>query len=173
MLMFHVQSPKTPSAAQVGRFFIQGCWSAAWARVSARRILDTLNVSLRFTLQRACHASARFSLIGGVLLLSASPTRGAPPAHDYPTETRVEFVNECIAKHGGKLSHVYQCSCVIDRIADVLPYDEFVEASTFAKYASLPGEGGGIFRDSEGAKAKAKHYREVEKKAYSDCGLEG
>ena len=50
-------------------------------------------------------------------------------------------------------------------------YDDFVEASTFAQYATLPGEGGGIFRDSEQAKAKAKQFRELEKKAYRACGL--
>ena len=43
-------------------------------------------------------------------------------------------------------------------------YDDFVEVSTFAHYATLPGEGGGIFRDSDEAKAKAKQFRELEKK---------
>jgi hypothetical protein len=66
---------------------------------------------------------------------------------------------------------VYQCSCVIDDIANTLSYDDFVEASTFAHYATLPGEGGGIFRDSEQAKARAKQFRELEKKAYLACGL--
>jgi hypothetical protein len=125
------------------------------------------------TLQRACHAGRPLTLIASALLLTAAPARGAPPTHDYPTHARVEYVHECIEKHGGKLSHVYQCSCAIDRIADVLTYDEFVEASTFAKYSGLPGEGGGIFRDSDAAKAQAKRYRELEKKAFGDCGLAG
>ena len=33
------------------------------------------------------------------------------------------------------------------------------------------GERGGIFRDSEQAKAKAKQFRELEKNAYRACGL--
>jgi len=133
----------------------------------------TLDARPPMTMQRLCHASARMGLLGATLWLSAAaPVYAGPPVHDYPTHARVEFVNECIGKHGGKLSQLYQCSCAIDRIANALEYDDFVEASTFAKYASLPGEGGAIFRDSEAAKDKAKLYRELEKNAYRECGLE-
>jgi hypothetical protein len=108
----------------------------------------------------------------GAAWLCASPTAGADsPVHDYPTVARVEFVQECIGKHGGKLENLYQCSCAIDRIANGLSYDEFVEASTYAKYSGLPGEGGGIFRDSDQARQMAKRYREAEAEAYRSCGL--
>jgi hypothetical protein len=46
-----------------------------------------------------------------------------------------------------------------------------VEASTFAKYSTLPGEGGGLFRDSEEAKKKGRLYREVEAEAFNACGV--
>ena len=83
----------------------------------------------------------------------------------------MEYVIDCAARGGDKLSRVYQCSCVIDDIANTLTYDDFVEVSTFARYSTLAGEGGGIFRDSEQAKAKAKQFRELEKNAYRACGL--
>jgi hypothetical protein len=108
-----------------------------------------------------------FAVAAGLI----TPVYGAPPAHNYPTQARVEYVNDCVARNGGKLSQVYQCSCVIDDIANTLAYDDFVEVSTFARYATLPGEGGGIFRDSDEAKAKAKRFRELEKNAYRACGL--
>jgi hypothetical protein len=125
-------------------------------------------------LQRPCHERMRtillcFALSAGVI----APASGAPPAHAYPTQARVEYVNDCVAKNGDKLSLVYQCSCVIDDIANTLTYDEFVEVSTFAHYATLPGERAGIFRDSDEAKAKAKQFRELEKNAYRACGLGG
>ena len=123
-------------------------------------------------LQRTCHGRMHAILLGAAMyagLLTAA--NSAPPAHDYPTQARVEYVNECVAKSGGKLSQVYQCSCVIDDIANTLTYDDYVEVSTFAHYATLPGEGGGIFRDSDEAKAKAKQFRELEKNAYRACGL--
>ena len=93
------------------------------------------------------------------------------PVNNYPTVARVEFVQECIATHGGKLENLYQCSCAIDRIANALSYDEFVEASTYARYSTLPGEGGGIFRDSDTARQMAKRYRETQAEAYRSCGL--
>lgn len=123
-------------------------------------------------LQRPCHVRMRASLLGLAALCGCIATaQGVPPANNYPTTARVEFVNDCIARNGGKLSQLYQCSCVIDDIANTLTYDEFVEVQTFSKYATLPGEGGGIFRDSDEAKAKAKRYREIEKNAYRACGL--
>jgi len=123
------------------------------------------------TLQRSCHTGTGWSLVGMAWLTSfAGPAWSDPAAHDYPTHARVEYVNECVAK-AGRLSNLYQCSCAIDRIAKRLSYDEFVEAATFARYASLPGEGGAIFRDSERARSMAKLYKELEADAYRACGL--
>jgi len=123
-------------------------------------------------LQRPCHERVRVILVGTLLSVGLiTSAYAAPPAHDYPTQARVEYVNDCVARNGGKLSQVYQCSCVIDDIANTLSYDDFVEVSTFAHYSTLPGEGGGIFRDSKDAKDKAKRFRELEKNAYKACGL--
>jgi hypothetical protein len=93
------------------------------------------------------------------------------PKNNFPTLARVEYVQECINRTGGKQTNMYQCVCVVDRIADVMTYDEFVEASTFAKYSTLPGEGGGLFRDTDEAKEKAKLFRSVEGEAFRACNL--
>ena len=123
------------------------------------------------TMQRLCQTRALPALLSAASLCISSAAAADSPVHDYPTVARVEFVQECIGAHGGKLENLYQCACAIDRIANALSYDEFVEASTYAKYSSLPGEGGGIFRDSDLARQKAKRYREVEAEAYRSCGL--
>ena len=128
-------------------------------------------------LQYLCHL-IRISTLIGCMSTSvwADPSRSDAPgdaasAHDYPTVARVEYVNDCIGKNGGKLAALYQCSCVIDRIANALTYDDFVEASTFAKYAALPGQGGGIFRDSDQARKLAKSFRDLEADAWRGCGI--
>ena len=123
------------------------------------------------TMQRVCQICRTPLLLVTASLCSGPAAVADSPVHDYPTVARVEFVQDCIATHGGKLENLYQCSCAIDRIANSLSYDEFVEASTYAKYATLPGEGGGIFRDSDTAKQMAKRYRETEAEAYRSCGL--
>jgi hypothetical protein len=106
-----------------------------------------------------------------MLCWCAMPARSDVPRNDYPTTARVEYVQECMTKNGGVLSDMYKCSCTIDRIAERLTYDDFVEAATFARYATLPGEGGGIFRDPDHARERAKLYRSVEADAYRVCGL--
>lgn len=104
--------------------------------------------------------------------LSTGPARSdEPPRNDYPTYARVQYVQDCAARAGGSQADVYKCSCVIDKLAEHLTYDEFVEASTFAHYATLPGEGGGIFRDPQEAKDQTKRYRTLEADAYRACGL--
>jgi hypothetical protein len=131
------------------------------------------------TMQRLCHRTTRRSTRMRVALCTAAvlvtfgttASSAPPPANNYPTEARVEYVNECIATHDDSLANVYQCSCVIDRIADTLSYDDYVTSITFARYAGLPGEGGGVFRDSDQAKALAKRFRLLENEAQHACGL--
>jgi hypothetical protein len=123
------------------------------------------------TMQSLCHGpSARLALLFGSLCCCAL-ARADEDQHDYPTHARVEYVQECMLKHGGQLAALHQCSCVIDAIAKRLGYDEYVEAATFARYATLGGDGGGVFRDSEHAKTMAKLYRSIEAEAQQSCGL--
>jgi hypothetical protein len=131
-------------------------------------------------LQYLCHPAIGFVLAGtigftaafaGALPADVTAPAAASPAHDYPTIARVEYVTACLGKNGGKLAALYQCSCAIDRIADALTYDDYVEASTYAKYATLSGAGGGIFRDSDQARRLAKSFRELEAGALRGCGL--
>ncbi len=103
---------------------------------------------------------------------SAVPARSADaPRNDYPTYARVQFVQDCAARAGGTQADLYKCSCIIDKLAERLTFDQFVEASTFAHYSTLPGEGGGIFRDPQSAKDQSKLYRKLEADAYRECGL--
>jgi hypothetical protein len=104
-------------------------------------------------------------------LCGCLPAYANAPANDFPTIARVEYVRECVNRAGGREGAVYQCACAIDRIADKMTYDAFVEASTYAKYATLPGEGGGIFRDTDDAKQKAKLFRTIESDAFRACNV--
>lgn len=116
--------------------------------------------------------NALLALIAVTTLCRAeAPPPDARAGHDYPTSARVEYVQECMSRNGGELAHLYKCSCVIDRIASELAYDDFVEWGTFARYASLAGERAGVFRDSDEAREDAKRYRAVEAEAHKACGL--
>lgn len=101
------------------------------------------------------------------------PTAGAGHAgYDYPTQGRVEYVLTCLDDNGHDFANVYKCSCVIDKMAAVLPYDEFVDQQTFARYATLGGEGGAEFRVDH-ARQQSKVFRTLKTNAYRACGLTG
>ena len=102
---------------------------------------------------------------------AAEPAHDTAPVNYYPTIARVEYVNQCINNNGGKLAALYQCSCAIDRIANSLTYDDYVEVTTFVKNANMPGEGGGMFRDSERGRKLVKNYRDLEADALHNCGV--
>ena len=110
-----------------------------------------------------------------VLALSMAGA-GAPPAHgaaahDYPTVDRVEFVLECMQRNAGKQEFLYKCACVIDAIAQQYTYDDFVEASTAARFQSLGGERGGVFRDPPKTRDTAKRYVQVQSDAMKRCDV--
>jgi hypothetical protein len=113
----------------------------------------------------------RVALVGAGLAMVATPGFTDPAQNDYPTLARVEYVIDCMRTTGPAEENVYKCACVIDRIAEKMKYDDFVEASTFSKYASTSGERGGVFRDPDEAKQKTKLYREVETGAFKSCGI--
>ena len=106
-------------------------------------------------------------LIAAVGLALASPAWTS----EYPTVDRVEYVLECLRDNGGEQEYLYKCSCAIDAIAEKIAYEEYVEASSAARYQSLGGERGGLFRDPEPAKNMAKKYREVQASAKQQCGV--
>lgn len=99
-----------------------------------------------------------------------SASANARPANDYPTQGRVEYVLSCMDENGHEFANVYKCSCVVDKMAAALTYDQFVDESTFARYASLGGEGGAEFR-TDHARARGKAFQTLQAKAYRACGI--
>jgi hypothetical protein len=94
----------------------------------------------------------------------------APNSHDYPTEVRVEYVLSCMDDNGHEFANVYKCSCVIDKMAAALPYNEYIEQATFARNATLGGEGGAEFR-MDHARAETKKFLTLQANAYHACGI--
>lgn len=89
-----------------------------------------------------------------VAALAAAMMLTAPvaQANDYPTLERVDHVLTCMRAHGGQtVDNLYACACEIDVIAQQISFDDFTEARTFEIYKRMPGEKGGLFRDSDRA----------------------
>ncbi len=90
--------------------------------------------------------------------------------NDYPTRDRVEYVLECVAKHGG-LNYInqYACGCKIDKIAEKLSFEEFDSARTYGQMVKTAGEAGSAFRDPKASKSLRTRLKEAEEAAEKAC----
>jgi hypothetical protein len=91
-------------------------------------------------------ASVVLCLFAGVHLASAAEVAGSPAADDYPTSARAEYVFACMKTNGDTREALDQCSCSIDVIASLLPYDAYVAAATVASLDQQAGQLGRMFR---------------------------
>jgi len=107
-----------------------------------------------------------------VTLIGMGCGSGAAVANDYPTEARVQYVLECMAKYGGAThARMYQCSCSVDRLAAKLPYADFVEADTYTRGKNAMGERGGILREGRRARDRREKLAQTVAQAEKACFL--
>ena len=62
-----------------------------------------------------------------------------------------------------------QCSCSIDVIASILPYDRYVAAETFLSLSQVPGRFGTLFRSPEQARAAMSDLGRAQAEAQVRC----
>ncbi len=65
-------------------------------------------------------------------IVAAAPLAAAPagPVNDYPTDVRADYVLGCMAANNQTRQALEHCSCSIDVIASILPYDQYEQAET-------------------------------------------
>jgi hypothetical protein len=98
--------------------------------------------------------------------LAACP---ALAAGDYPTKDMAEYVYFCMKANGETPDALDRCSCSIDVIASVLPYEHYVAAETFRRMSQLQGDKGAAFRSSAQAKASTSELRRAQIEAEVRC----
>jgi hypothetical protein len=109
----------------------------------------------------------------GALVFLCSVVCGVSAAaqdlNDYPTAARVDYVFACMKANGETRQALEQCSCSIDVIASILPYERYVTAETVLSVAQVPGNLGGQFRSTEQAKAAVDDLRRAQAEAEVRC----
>jgi hypothetical protein len=93
----------------------------------------------------------------------------ADDLNDYPTSARADFVFGCMKANGETRHALDQCSCSIDVIASILPYDRYVTAETVLSMAQVPGVLGSQFRATEAAKVAVDDLRRAQAEAQVRC----
>jgi hypothetical protein len=88
--------------------------------------------------------------------------------NDYPTSARADYVFGCMAANGNTQQSLERCSCSIDAIAGVLPYDRYVQAETVLRIIQAQGQrselmrGTGMLRDIVAELRRAQAEAEVQ-----------
>jgi hypothetical protein len=113
--------------------------------------------------------SLRVILGALVALLATLRVGGANDVNDYPTSARSEYVFGCLKANGETRQSIEQCSCSIDVIASLLPYDRYVTAETVLSMAQVRGNLGGQFRTSEQATSAVNDLRRAQAEAEVRC----
>ncbi|HEX2367358.1 MAG TPA: hypothetical protein VHJ00_20355 [Bradyrhizobium sp.] len=105
--------------------------------------------------------------LGGIVAMIAMAH--ADDVNDYPTSARAEYVYGCMKANGESRQSIEQCSCSIDIIASLLPYDRYVTAETVLSMSQVRGNLGGQFRSSEQAKGALDDLRRAQAEAEVRC----
>jgi hypothetical protein len=118
------------------------------------------------------------TFIGWIRLIVAAASGGlvamvavaqAEEVNDYPTSARAEYVFGCMKANGETRQSIDQCSCSIDLIASLLPYDRYVTAETVLSMSQVRGNLGTQFRSSEQAKGALDDLRRAQAEAEVRC----
>jgi hypothetical protein len=89
--------------------------------------------------------------------------------NDYPTSARAEYVFGCLKANGETREVIERCSCSIDVVASLVPYDRYVTAETVLSMSQVRGNLGGQFRTSEQAASALNELRRAQAEAEVRC----
>jgi hypothetical protein len=102
-------------------------------------------------------------------LMTTAMSARAEEVNDYPTAARVEYVFGCLKANGETRQVIEQCSCSIDVVASLVPYDRYVTAETVLSMSQVQGNLGGQFRTSEQAASALNELRRAQAEAEVRC----
>jgi hypothetical protein len=109
-------------------------------------------------------------IVAAVTLLAATAYAArAEEANDYPTAARAEYVYGCMKANGETRQAIEQCSCSIDVVASIVPYERYVTAETALSMSQVRGNLGTQFRTSEQATSAVNDLRRAQAEAEVRC----
>lgn len=100
---------------------------------------------------------------------AAAPTPQVAALNDYPTEARADYVFACMAVNGQTRDVLRRCSCSIDVVASILPYDAYVEAESVLSIRQTGGERTAIFSSAPILKEAVADLRRAQAEAEIRC----
>ena len=115
------------------------------------------------------HALLRSSALVAILVIVATERARAEDLNDYPTSARADYVFGCMKANGETQELLQKCSCSIDVIASIIPYDRYVTAETILSMSQVTGPVGSEFRSTETARLALQEFRRAQAEAEIRC----
>jgi hypothetical protein len=114
---------------------------------------------------------ARYAALAGAFFSVAcfSPGGSAAEINDYPTSARADYVFACMQANAESHQTLDRCSCSIDVIASLIPYERYVDAETVMSMIQTPGNLGNMFRATEFSKKVVDDLRRAQAEAEIRC----
>ena len=108
-------------------------------------------------------------IAGVVALACTAGVASATDLNDFPTSARADYVFACMKTNGDTREALENCSCSIDIIATILPYEKYVSAESVLSLSQVPGRFGVMFRSPEQARAAVADLRRAQAEAEIRC----
>ncbi len=112
----------------------------------------------------------KFLVFWGLVSASAAMAQSDFDAfNDYPTTARADYVFACMSANGQTRAVLEKCACSIDTIAQILPYEQYVEAETVLSLSLVGGERMAIFKTSSLTNEMVADLRRAQAEAEIIC----
>jgi len=117
-----------------------------------------------------CRMLAALAAAVLVACCNAGAANGAElPANDYPTAARADYVFGCMQVNGQTRDALEKCSCSIDVIASLLPYEQYEEAETVMRVRLRGGKNASMFLTMPMLRAKVDDLKRAQVEAELRC----
>ena len=106
-----------------------------------------------------------------MLALAGLLIAGQGHAQGYPTAAVADYVFGCMASNGESPQALEKCSCSIDVITSIIPYEEYEAGETVLRMRQVRGGGEkmDLFRDTAVAKEAVERLRRAQVEAELRC----
>lgn len=104
-----------------------------------------------------------------IACLTLSQAAYGARSNDYPTEAIADYVFGCMAANGQTRKSLERCSCSIDIIASILPYERYVEAETVMSMRQMTGEKSALFKTAKENKDAVADLKRAQAESEMRC----
>ena len=106
------------------------------------------------------------ALVAGATFAAHAADNGL---NDYPTSARADYVLGCMASNNQTRAALDHCSCSIDVIASILPFDKYEEAETIISMRQGVGAQAREFNATKGLNDIVADLRRAQAEAEIRC----